>query len=254
VEVKFIGTSSGQASLKRHHSSLLLSSEDYSLLIDAGDGISKALLFQEVHLNSINSVLFSHFHPDHYSGFASLIVQMKQKKREKPLTVFIHHSLKERLPNFLDNSYLFPERFGFEFNIVKFNYDESVDIANGIKFIAKENTHLHDLKNEKDNFSFSCSSFLFALKDKNIFYTADIGNTEDLYLFKDNKIDIMISETTHAAIEDIFTAYKKLGSNSLYLTHISSNDEGMLLNFIENIPEKEVDKIFLAMDGMTLQI
>ena len=70
--ITFIGTGSGEASLKREHSSILISSEKFNLLIDTGDGISKAILKAGIDFNSINGIIFTHLHPDHYSGLAVL--------------------------------------------------------------------------------------------------------------------------------------------------------------------------------------
>ena len=86
--IVFIGTSSAKTSLKRFHSSLLVKSHSFNLLIDCGDGISRALLSQDISLDLIDGILFSHLHPDHSAGFASLIVQMKQLKRKKNLKIF----------------------------------------------------------------------------------------------------------------------------------------------------------------------
>ncbi|MEO8398834.1 MAG: MBL fold metallo-hydrolase, partial [Ignavibacteriaceae bacterium] len=76
AKIKFIGTGSGKTSLKRFHSSFLILNESYNLLVDTGDGISKALLLQNINYNSIDGILISHLHPDHYTGLPLLLVQM----------------------------------------------------------------------------------------------------------------------------------------------------------------------------------
>ena len=108
--IVFIGTSSGKTSLKRFHSSLLVKSQSFNLLIDCGDGTAKALLSLGISLDLIDGILFSHLHPDHSAGFASLIVQMKQLKREKKLRIFCHKNLAETLKMFLHYSFVFTER------------------------------------------------------------------------------------------------------------------------------------------------
>ena len=88
MKIKFIGTGSGKTSLNQFHSSLLLISKNYNLLVDAGDGISRALLFNEIEFNIIDGILLTHLHPDHFSGLATLIVQMKMMKRKNSLDIF----------------------------------------------------------------------------------------------------------------------------------------------------------------------
>ena len=68
AELKFIGTGSGKTSLNRFHSSFFIKTSNYNLLIDAGDGESKALLSQGIDFNTIDGILFTHLHPDHYTG------------------------------------------------------------------------------------------------------------------------------------------------------------------------------------------
>ncbi len=114
MKITFIGTSSGKATLNRNHSSLLFSSGKYNLLVDAGDGISRALISNGINFNSINGILFTHLHPDHFSGLPALIVQMKMINRTEPLDVYIHDSLRNVVEEFLVRSYLLPERMGFE--------------------------------------------------------------------------------------------------------------------------------------------
>jgi ribonuclease Z len=100
VKITFVGTGSGKTSLNQFHSSILISSESYNLLIDAGDGISRALLFNEINFNTVDGIVITHFHPDHFSGLPSLIFQMKISDRKKPLDVFIHPSFKNFVNDF----------------------------------------------------------------------------------------------------------------------------------------------------------
>jgi ribonuclease Z len=254
MELKFIGTSSGTASLKRHHSSILVMGDKYKLLIDTGDGISKALLYQNVVFNEINGILYSHFHPDHLTGLGSLIVQMKKNKRSEELVIFIHSELESRLEFFLENSYLYQNRFGFPLKIVTFHYEEEVVVSEQIKFVARYNTHLEKLKEEKKNFSISSSSFLFFFGKRLVHYTADIGREEDLNLFDDINKEIIISEVTHIPAEAAYKKYKETGAASLILTHINEDDEGILLNFMENLEEEEMDKVKVAIDGLSIEL
>ena len=75
MNIVFIGTSSGRTSLSRFHSSLFFEHPKFGLLIDAGDGISKALLSAGKNQNDIDIILFTHFHADHFGGIAGLVTQ-----------------------------------------------------------------------------------------------------------------------------------------------------------------------------------
>ena len=126
MKIKFLGTGSGKTSLNRYHSSFLLSSSNHNLLVDCGDGISKAILKQNINFNSIDSILISHFHADHFSGLPSLITQMKLTSRKNDLTIYVQLSEKDFLEDFIFHSYLFKERMAFNFNIVSFDEEKEI--------------------------------------------------------------------------------------------------------------------------------
>ena len=257
AELIFIGTSSGKTSLNRFHSSFLISTSNYNLLIDAGDGISKALLTLQVGYDVIDGILFSHLHPDHYTGLAALIVQMKMIDRKKTLDVFINLELADVIRNFLIQSYLFPERLGFEIEYHPLTDNVMFKINDNLSFIPRQNSHLSSvskLENYKSQ-NFSSSSFLLIADDKNIHYTSDVGEKNDLQLFRDNKIDCLISEVTHINPEDIITY---LDNNDLpaqiILTHINDDDLNSLQGFILALPEHLKKRIIIASDGLKIKL
>ncbi len=231
-EIIFIGTGSGKASLKRYFSSFIISHQNYNLLIDAGDGISRALLSQNIPYSDINGIILTHLHPDHFSGLASLIVQMKLTGRNNPLQLFVNENLERVIEDFLYHSYIFKQKMGFEIMIETFNHDEVFRIKNDLSFTGRQNSHLNKYKEYVDEreLNFVSSSILFEINGKKIFYTGDIGDREDLFLFEENKLDLMISEITHINLNDLLEAYKILKPHKLYLTHISDDDEKLLSN------------------------
>ncbi len=228
--IKFIGTGSGKTSLKRYHSSFLISHKGYNLLIDAGDGISKAILSRKISFSSINGILLTHLHPDHYSGLASLIVQMKLTGRNSGLQIIVHKKLTKVIENFFLSSYLFKEKINFELIIETFEHNKIFRVDDSISFVSKQNSHLNKYKKYSTvkGLNFSSSSILFGINKKNIFYTSDIGKKEDLYLFKNYKSDIIISEITHVSIEDLIELSNYLKPEKLYITHISDEIEHYL--------------------------
>ena len=257
AELIFIGTSSGKTSLKRFHSSFFISTSNYNLLIDAGDGISKALLTQQVSYNVIDGILFSHLHPDHYTGLAALIVQMKMIERKKILDVFINSELIDVIRNYLLQSYLFPERIGFAIEYHPLTENIKYKINDDIGFIPRQNSHLSSVSKLEDykSQSFSSNSFLLSVDDKNIHYTSDVGEKNDLQLFRDETIDCLISEVTHIKPEDIITSFDKSDlPGRIILTHINDDDLISLQKFILELPEHLKERIIIASDGLKIKL
>ncbi len=256
MSIKFIGSGSGKTSLKRFHSSILFSTNDFVILVDAGDGISKALLSLNISFNEIDGILISHLHPDHFAGLSGLIIQMKLIKRTKKLKIFIHKNLIENVKNFLFQSYIFSANLSFEIVFIEFEESKELTIVKNFKFISKQNSHLEKYKKFDENnlLSFSSSSFLFFIDDKKIFYTGDIGHKSDLFSFKDYEIDLLITEISHVSLEEINSAGIILKAKKIYLTHISDVDEENINSFFKSLNEDKRGKFVTAYDGLSFNL
>ncbi len=257
AELVFIGTGSGKVSLNRFHSSFLILTSRYNLLIDAGDGISKALLTGEINFSSIDGILITHLHPDHYTGLAALIVQMKMCERKKHLDIIINTELVNVIQKFILNSYLFPERMGFAIHYKSIINDELFNVNNEISFIPRQNSHLVPVSGlEKYKLqSFSCSSFLLNIENIKIHYTGDIGSKDDLLLFSDYTIDYLISEVTHIQPNDILNSYPNDAlPPKIILTHITDEDINNLKELIVNLQVDLKEKFILAFDGLKITL
>ncbi len=254
TRIIFIGTGSGKTSLKRFHSSFLIEHNDFRLLVDAGDSVSHALLKSEVDINSINGIIFSHFHPDHICGLPSLLIQMKMLKRLSPLEIFLHKSLFEDLRRLLVKTYVIPERLNFELEYVNFDFETEFEVRNDFRIKVIANSHLdkYEYFVKSERLSLASSSFVFSIGGKKIYYTGDIGNESDLDLPEESKIDVFISETTHCSIDAIVKTAENYKSDIILLTHISPETEPQLSQFVENHNRKPA--ILEAFDGMVLAL
>ncbi len=251
--IKFIGTGSGKTSLKRFHSSFLIYNKGYILLVDAGDGISRAILYHKIPFSSINGILITHLHPDHFSGLASLIIQMKLTRRKNNLQIFVHKNIKHFIQDYLSHSYLFKEKMKFKISIETFNHNKIFKLDEFFSFLAKQNSHLNKYKrySSSKKLSFSSSSILFEVNNKNIFYTGDVGKKEDLYLFKNYMLDLIISEISHISLEDLLEAAKYLKNEKIFITHISDETE---LYLKQKKSYLKLNNIIPVVDGFTIKI
>ncbi len=133
----------------------MFSSKKYNLLVDAGDGISRALMSSGINFDSLNGILFTHLHPDHFSGLPALVIQMKMMNRKKPLDIFINETLKTVAEEFLVNSYLLPDKMGFDICYNNFSDNERMNITENFSFIARINSHLSGLEKFRSKYYFS---------------------------------------------------------------------------------------------------
>ncbi|MBU0474802.1 MAG: MBL fold metallo-hydrolase [Bacteroidetes bacterium] len=250
MEVTFVGTGSGKTQLKRFHTSLLISSKNHSLLIDTGDGISKALLSLEIDLNKIDSIFITHTHSDHFSGIASLLTQMKMAERTKPLYFYIHSSFVNFANNFLFSSFLFPETFNFLFKIIGYNFGQKILFDENFGILPLQNTHItnkHNVKLIPKN-NFVSASILIMDAEISIHYTSDIGSIADLSLFNEFFPKYLIVESTHVSFYHIINYLENSFVEKVYLVHINDNDG--IVDKHSKLSYKLKNKIFITYDGM----
>lgn len=254
MNVKFIGTGSGLTDLDRYHSCILVSSSNHNLLIDCGDGISRALIKQGVDFGLIDSILISHFHSDHFAGLPSLLTQMKLLKRSRRLKIYVHSSETKFLNEFLKHSYLFLERFDFKIEVIPFDIEIKIYPDEGFYFVSKSNTHLYKYKDSYSTLEQKFVSLSFVLADENnsVIYSGDIGCIDDLFLF-DEKANWFITEATHINPEDIFTLVQRTLSKQIIITHLDKETLEKIQPVLNQIYQSGGrDKILLAYDGFEL--
>lgn len=255
MEIIFVGTGSGMTSLNRFHSSIILSSDNYNLLIDCGDSTARAFLNHGISMNSINGILITHFHSDHYCGLASFITQLKNTNRTDTIYLYVHSSSYDYLMTYLVNSYILSERFEFDIQVVSFNEDEEINFPDFL-IETKNNSHLLKYGEYKTKYHFNtiCSSLCIKFGNKNILYTSDVGSAEDLYLFKRIKYDSVIVESSHIEVEDIIRYYEKEKPGKIIFTHIKEEKEEELARQMIELNSKYGEVFSIAYDKLRMKI
>ncbi len=246
TEIKFIGTSSGFAEKGRFHFQIYFKNKSGNVLFDAPDGGVHALLAADEKINEISAIVISHFHPDHVSGLASLLQQMKLTRRTAPLKIFVHEKTKRALLKLLALTYIFPDTFPFDFELVAFREKRATPIFENFLFFAYENAHVRDKYGKaSDEVKFVSSSFLFEIDGKKIAVTADVANGEEFFLFPVSRVDCFVAEWTHAEFSAFAKVVERYKPEKLIITHYHS----------EKIAAFEPrDKITLAKDGAVFKV
>ena len=82
-------------------SSFLLRLNGKSILIDCGEGTQIALKQAGYTFKPIDAILFTHFHADHISGLAGLLLTMGNEGRTEPVTILCPKGGKQIIPALL---------------------------------------------------------------------------------------------------------------------------------------------------------
>lgn len=87
VGVRFIGSGDSFGSGGRHQACILVEAAGQRLLLDCGATSLVALRGAGIDPASLDAVLISHFHGDHFGGVPFLILDQQFAKRRRPLVV-----------------------------------------------------------------------------------------------------------------------------------------------------------------------
>lgn len=251
MKLTFVGTGSGVTSLERNPSSLLLDTDASKTLIDCGDGISAALLKQNIDYNSIDSIIFTHYHPDHFSGISALVTQMKLRERRNELRIFTHKNLISPLKIYLHACYIFEDALDFDLQIIGYDFENEFKVDENFSFKAKQNSHIqnkHEVKSIPEQ-QFVSASLLVSYEENQLIYTSDIATREDLFLFDIRRPKLFITETTHIDLDWIHGINSYYNPRKIYLTHISDSDEEKIEKYLRNQIFAHKTKVEMAEDG-----
>ncbi len=258
MNITFLGTSSGLTELNRFYTNLLLQCNNYDLLIDCGEGISKQLIkLNYSFTDNIDDIIITHFHSDHLSGLPSLLTNMKLYKRVKPLTIYVYYKFIDVFNNLLNTFLLFPSKFPFSLNIFPIKEKDVFTIKENLSFTAKINSHVSNKDYEtyyKEEIKPVSLSLMFNTKANSFIYTSDIGNATDLHLFEGSKVSHLITECSHIGLDDIINLLEINKNRKIILVHYELNklseifDNIYLNNFIK---EK---RLKIAKDGDKIKL
>lgn len=253
MSIKFIGTGSGKTSLKRFHSSLIIEENDFRCLVDAGDGVSKALLNQGLDFHYIDALVITHFHADHFAGIISLYTQMILTQRSKPLKVIAHSLQIKDIKRFLEYGNIFVDHLDFETKFIGIPFNDPVLINNGFQLELEQNNHFRKKYDTESDQSFLSSSLSFYMSNKNVFYSSDISEYEDLASVLEKNWDFFICESTHISKEEIKNLIKEVKCSSICFTHIDDSDEDSLLEIKKEMELASNKNVIIAYDGLEIE-
>lgn len=253
MKIQFIGTGSGKTSLKRFHSSILVNQKNFNLLVDAGDGISKALISQGIDVNTINAIIITHFHSDHVNGLTSLLTQMKLSGRKSKLKIYVYKTQKKDLQNFIEFGYIFIDSLDFKIEFEELNYKQKIFTGDTIGFTVYQNQHITNKYKVDAKFKFISLSLVLEIDKNKVLYSSDISGIHDLEKFYNESFSHMILETSHLKINDIKKAVSELDAKFVYLTHIDDDNEEALNKYHNSLTGIKSWRTKIAYDGLVIE-
>lgn len=221
---------------KRLRSSILVSYNDVTFVVDSGPDFRQQMLRENV--QAINGVLFTHEHSDHIAGFDD-IRPYSFKMGEVPIYALerVMNMLKKRYEYVFATENRYPSAPKVKEHIIshhqQFNFD-------GLEITPIEVMH--------GNLP------ILGYRFNNMAYITDIKTMSDKEKLKLKNLDVLIvtglrkePHATHFNIDEALQFIEEINPKKTYLTHISE-----LLGFHEEVEKELPENVFLAYDGLVV--
>ena len=244
VRVSFLGTGDAFSSGGRHQAGYLVQNASTSVLLDVGSSTLGSMKQHGIDPGSIDLVLLSHLHGDHFSGLPFLFLDyIYEQKRRRPLRIAGPPGTEERVWTLFRAIYrdLAAEPLPFAVHFT--------EMAPGAP-VSFDAVHIDPFRvphQEKD----ISLAFRVSIADRTILYSGDTGWTE-LLVEHSHDTDLFICECSSFETRlAIHLDYPRLAENRsrfdckrMILTHLGREVQAR---------SHEVE-IEMATDGLTVEI
>ncbi|MCE2502458.1 MAG: MBL fold metallo-hydrolase [Chlorobi bacterium] len=213
------GTGAGHPSASRGASATsLLFSDGNSILIDAGEGCSRAMLRDEVPLNNVTHVVISHTHADHWTGLPNLVMGWILNQRVEPATLILPPGSLDFFAYVLRQSWLLESRRPFELAMKQMG---PIELPDQWRLRPFRTSHLDRHADEASQISIPFPSFGFVVEsgEGKILFSQDIASEVDLGA-ELSGTDILICESAHVDLSQVLISAERASISRVIFTHI----------------------------------
>jgi len=102
-KIIILGSSNAIPDENHENTHLAITSEDRAVLIDCGNSPTLRLRQVGIALDKLTDIILTHFHPDHISGFPTLIMNMWLLGRQAPLNIYGLNYTLERVKSMMQS-------------------------------------------------------------------------------------------------------------------------------------------------------
>jgi len=227
MRLQFIGSGDAFGSGGRFNTCLHLTGARTNLLIDCGASSLVAMKKMGIDRGAIDTILFTHFHADHFGGLPFYILdQQLNGKRTKPLLV----AGPPGLPGWYERvmSAAFPGERQLPFPLALREIDVGKENAfPGMRVIAQHVVH--------DDRAGPCLAYRIEVEDKVICYSGDTEWT-DVLVDAARGADLFVCECymfekprrSHMSLAVLREQLDRIGARRVVLTHMSEDMLGRL--------------------------
>jgi len=244
VEIHFLGTGDAFSAGGRNQAAYLIRSSRSTLLLDCGATALAALKRHGLPVESIDRILISHLHGDHFGGLPFLFLHyVYVQPRTRRLQIMGPEGLKDRVEMLFRAMYpdSASEPVPYEIDFIELQPDKPYSAD---EILINPFRALHQKKPPSLGFEISADG-------RKIVYSGDTGWTEDL-VSRSQDVDLLICEcsffetkmATHLDYPQIARQAARFGARRLILTHLGQ----------EVLAHRHEISLELAYDGLAVTL
>lgn len=243
-EILILGSGDAFSTFGRNQTSFLVKVNNKTFLLDCGPSTLSELKRRNIDVNSIDFILNTHMHGDHYGGIPYLLLDLDINYKIENFLIIGAEGIKTRLndlQNLLYPKYNF-ERFKYNLDFKELIPNQEINIS-GIKIKAFEMLHIA--------YSY-CFGYRIEYDNKSIAYTGDTAWTDEIIKLS-NATDLLIIDCSfynknlnilHTSYKEILENIDRINTKKILLTHLSK----------DAFDNKDKIKHTIAYDGMKILI
>lgn len=220
--LRSLGTGDGAPCGDRNHSAYLYCLDGANILIDCGESVCRSFKASGLSWDTIDQIILSHFHSDHFGGFFLLMQGMWLEKRRKRLPVAMPQDGLAPFRQMLDLGMIFDELLEFQLTFEALRLGQPVQIGQA-RVTPYLTTHLEGLRKQFQKahpLAFEAFCFLLESGPVRAGHSADLGSPTDLAPLLAQPLDLLVCELAHFHPEDLFEYLKDHVVRHLVLTHL----------------------------------
>ncbi|HYG22712.1 MAG TPA: MBL fold metallo-hydrolase [Verrucomicrobiae bacterium] len=224
--VTCLGVGDGWPCADRNHASTLYRFGKTSLLIDCGEPVDRSIKASGISYDSINAILLSHLHADHFGGLFMLMQGFWLEQRQGDLPIFMPSHGIHPLQQMFEAGLLFDELLPFKRKFFGLQPAKPFSVSD-VTVTPFPTTHLNGLKTRfqtKHPHVFSAFSFLLERKRMRVGHSADLGTPEDLDPLFEKPLDLLVCEMSHFAPEQMFEYLRTRPVKQVIFVHLGSEN------------------------------
>jgi ribonuclease Z len=196
-----LGSGSGISVNDRFKSSIVLETDTYNYMFDAGEGCSYLYKNQNLNFHDLQKIFITHIHMDHISGIFQVIENLKleyhvspAKENNRCVEIYIPQILPEAFETVLKILNLNISKDKFNLKIGRVISGKVFEDSN---LLVTAHRTMHDIK--KGIISYG---YMIKVSDKTIYYSGDLDSISEI---KDHVLnaDIAIVELAHYDLREI---------------------------------------------------